>query len=84
MFHSHMFYGGHGLGSMVADAVIRSVIYHLVGDAMRSLGGHGIASSGLLLIGVLLIVVVLALFVFRFLGTALNAVGRSVRGGSRY
>lgn len=82
MFHSHMFYGGHGLGSMVADAVIRSVIYHLVGDAMRGLGGHG--SSGLMLIGVLLIGVVLALIVFRFLGTALNAIGRSVRGGSRY
>jgi hypothetical protein len=83
MFHSHMFYGGHGLGSMVADAVIRSMIYHLVGNAMRGLGvGHG--SSGLMLIGILLIVVVLALLMFRLLGTALNAVGRSVRGGSRY
>ncbi|CAB3754632.1 hypothetical protein [Paraburkholderia humisilvae] len=84
MFYSHMFYGGHGLGSMVADAVIRSVIYHVVGNAMRGWGGYGHASSGLMLIGVALIVLVLALVVFRFLASALNAVGRSVRGGSRY
>ena len=58
MLHFYTLFGGHyGIGSMIVDAVIRSVVYNMVGNAMR---GHGM--SGLALIGILLAVVCCLLY----------------------
>lgn len=84
MFTSHMFYGGHGLASIFVDAIIRSVIYHMVGDAMRDHGGAGHGMSGLVIIGLILVVVLVLIFAFRIVGGLANSIGRGVRGGGRY
>ncbi|MBA9846550.1 hypothetical protein [Ralstonia pickettii] len=79
MLQFHALFGGHyGIGSMIVDAVIRSVVYNMVGNAMR---GHGL--SGLALIGIVLAVVCVCVLLIRCFGGMANAVGRSLRGGRR-